>query len=647
MSTARSLICLALSLSLQPLDARAQQATGTAAITGVVTDKTTSRPVGGAIVQLERYIPGQPVHRQVALTTPTGRFAFVELPAFDRYLLTSFKPGYLKGGYESSDPRDPGAPIALQDGQWMRDVRIAMPRPSSISGTVLDERGEPVVRAYVRVLAQITIGGRAQWLPSIAARTDDRGIYRIAGLGPGTYAVSVPSVQATLPTTATIRAPTASSGTSMADLREAGDAAKAERLAVDLGGGQRMVVGRHAIPPPPSPDGRRTAYATVFHPHAATPGDALPIRLGVGEDRLAVDFQLQPVRTARVSGTLQGPSDQIGNFLLRLLPVGLEELGQGSEAATTVTLSDGRFTFFDVPAGSYIIDARHSLAEISYTSLDGPQTALPAPVPFPARGASSWVLGAAQPGVEINTVDDGSEGGYWGQSRVEVAADEVENVVLTLRRPVALSGTVEWPAGARVDAVTIRLEPADGRRSLGMPMGSNRHPPTPTPNPGPFRIWGLMEGEYFLRVPTHNLQSITWEGQDYTDKPFDTRMGRDFTGIVVKMTHESSSIAGVVTDNGVAVASSAAVMAFPVERERWSNYGFSPPRLKSVLTTSDGRFRLERLPPGEYFLLSVPAAQQRAWLDPAFLANHAARATRVVIDRHGAVITNVNLTVVR
>src|SRR6185295_5538403 len=103
------------------------------------------------------------------------------------------------------------------------------------------------------------------------------------------------------------------------------------------------------------PDGLRTAYPAAFYPGATKPADAAPIELKASEDRSGIDFQLQPVRTARVSGAVQGPADAIGNLLLRLIPLGAEELGQGSEAATTVTLADGRFTFFDVPAGSYVL----------------------------------------------------------------------------------------------------------------------------------------------------------------------------------------------------------------------------------------------------------------------------------------------------
>ena len=184
------------------------------------------------------------------------------------------------------------------------------------------------------------------------------------------------------------------------------------------------------------------------------------------------------------------------------------------------------------------------------------------------------------------------------------------------------------------------LEPASGLASLGMP----------SPAGGPlgsasFTIDGLMAGEYVLRISGAVVRSITWDGQDYTDRPFDASAGRDFTDVVVTVTTAASSLSGVVNDSGAGVA--AAVIAYPVERERWSNYGLNPTRLRAVLTNSEGRFRIDGLPIGEYYLVAVPPAQERAWLDPAFLASRAARASRVRIDRGDAVIVNLTLGMVK
>jgi hypothetical protein len=166
-------------------------------------------------------------------------------------------------------------------------------------------------------------------------------------------------------------------------------------------------------------------------------------------------------------------------------------------------------------------------------------------------------------------------------------------------------------------------------------------------NTGPgFTIEGLMAGEYVFRVRGTNIavESVTWNGQDYTDRPFDAGAGRDFADVVVRFGNASSSIGGTVSDAGT---TGAAVIAFPVDRERWVNYGFNPTRLKSVFASQDGRFRVDGLPAGDYYLVAVPAAQERAWIDPAFLNAHAGRATRVRVDRSDSKVTGVSLTLIR
>jgi hypothetical protein len=340
-----------------------------------------------------------------------------------------------------------------------------------------------------------------------------------------------------------------------------------------------------------------------------------------------------------VSGVVQGPADSVGSLVLRLIPIGLEELGQGSEAASTVTLTDGRFTFLEVPSGTYLLDARHAYLELTMTSMRQMSTAVPAPLPFPANSARAAGVTAAPPGVELSALLAGGLE-FWGQARVEVGDRNVDDVMLPIRKAGVMSGRLEWASGSQPNTGNIDpvLEPADGRRSLGLPSGLGIEQ-----TPGRFTISGLMSGAYLLRMPyiRGTIASITWNGQDYTDRPFDASTESDFRDVVVTLTDATSSVTGNASDAG------AAVIAFPVERERWSNYGFNPVRLKSVLATNDGRFRIDGLPVGEYYFMAVPASEERAWIDPAFLSSRAARATRVRIDRADARVAGLSLSVIR
>jgi hypothetical protein len=75
----------------------------------------------------------------------------------------------------------------------------------------------------------------------------------------------------------------------------------------------------------------------------------------------------------------------------------------------------------------------------------------------------------------------------------------------------------------------------------------------------------------------------------------------------------------------------AAVIAFPVDRERWLNYSWEPRLFRTTQAGSTGAYRLRQLPEGEYYLIAVDTARVDAWTDPKFLAAAVPLASRVSI----------------
>ena len=321
----------------------------TGAISGVVLDGATGAPVAGAIVAAAatgRTLPGVQARQ---LTDGKGRFVFANLPGDGAYTLSASKFGYLDGGYgRDAGPFDALRPLILRPDEWIANTKVTIWRPGTVAGVVRDEMGDPVVGVYVRALVRIRLQGRDELVAGQLTVTDDRGAYRLSGLTPGRYVIQVPSVQASVPASTSIPAARGSAPDGVLE-------ADAET---------RLVVGRYPLPPPRL-EGRSMAYPFAFHPAATTVADATVVELGFGEDRNNVDIALAPVPTARISGTVEGPPDALINLTLRLLPTGLEDLGVGSEVATALVGSDGRFTFLNVPAGSYAIDAPLKFNELS------------------------------------------------------------------------------------------------------------------------------------------------------------------------------------------------------------------------------------------------------------------------------------------
>jgi hypothetical protein len=616
----------------------------TGAISGVVIDGATKAPLADAFVYLAIQGRGTVGSQSRQLTDAKGRFAFVNLPPNPKYTLSVTRFGYLDGGFRN-DPT-PGSTtsyVELADGEWVNDVRIALWRPAAIGGRVVDERGEPVVGVYVRVLAHLRIHGRDELASGPITTTDDRGMYRIAGLFPGRYVVQVPSVQATIPAGVTAvasvgRRPGPGLGGGGGGGGAPGSSGPSTIPALDDDRGARLTLGKYPLPPAPV-DGRPMAYPISFHPAAASLAQAADVELGFGEDRSGIDVRLEPVPASRVTGMVDGPPEALVALTVRLLPAGLENLGSGSETATALVGADGRFTFLNVPAGAYTIDAPRAMVEFSTLGLGSMTVNLPGP-PSPSGGSSgqSQAVEGAPPGTQVVSREyRGGAGEFWGRSTVVVSGTGDTNVVLRMRPIGTMSGTVvvaSDPARppARVPTFwSLQLEPANGNLAASLPRGSV--PPNATTNE--FSISGLMGGEYFLRLGGSSdfvIKSILWRGRDYLDAPFETSSVADLSNVTVTVTDAAAAVSGVVRDAQGAPAAGATIVAFPTTPAAWINYGLRPPRLRSVVSSTGGRYRLGPLPAGEYHVAAVDLPANGVWQDAEFLKAAARVAPRVTLS---------------
>jgi hypothetical protein len=597
--------------------------TGTSAISGVVTDALTGRPVSGAVVYVG--ITGRGAVGRVSrqFTDAKGRFVFTELPAHDQYFLNASGFGYVNGGFGAAPARPAPTRIRLAEGEWFKDAHIQLWPPAAVSGRVLDERGEPIVGVPVRVMAQILVGGRPQVAAGPGTVTDDRGAYRIAGLRPGRYFVQVPSVQSAVPAGVD---PTAPSGSAIG-------APAVPRAAMDMPGGFRYVLGDYATPPPPRP--RPLVYPIAYHPAARTTSEAMPIELRDGDDRRSVDITLAPVRAATISGTVEGPPEALSELLLRLLPDAADDMGSGSEQATTLVDANGRFMFLNVPAGSYVIDARRSLTEFQLRATGAPTETVPRPPGFNFSGMSSASVGSGPPGTSLTTRRMRGAGSYWGHSPVAVDGQNVSGLTIQMRQGVTLTGRIVWeghqgPPPDVTRAPSVWAEPADGHAALGMPGSTFGRNPA-----DPFTIEGMLPGRYTLRAVFvqggWQMKSIDWNGEDHTYTGFDASSGRDFAGVVITLTDKAPRLTGTLTRGTAEAAPGAVAIAFPIERDQWTGYGITPPRIRTAVADTAGAYRFSSLPAGEYFLVAVEEEETYGWQDPKFLEQAQARAIRIAI----------------
>jgi hypothetical protein len=623
---------------------------GAGAISGVISDGATHRPLPGAVVYLgiQGHGPVGRMSRQI--TDAKGRFVFVDLPESDAFFLNVSKAGYNDGHYGDSGPVGSGVAsglVRLAGGQWFNQANIPMWRPGAIAGTVVDERGEPVVGVRVRVLSRILVAGLPHYAAGAAAISDDRGRYRIPGLTPGQYVVNVPSVQSAVPSALT---PLEIEGlTPDAPARNSGsDTARRNNGAIALDDGHLLIVGNYATPPPAA--GRPQAYPMAFYPTAASVADAATIELVNGESRDGVDLVLRPVPAVRVSGRLEAPPDAVRGSLLRLVGAGLDDLGEGSEVATTVVEPDGTFTFLNVPAGQYTLDATHSMFEYAY----GPSRALSSqempgtPGRMPGPGTFLGSIFSAPPRTLASGSHSAGDVSLWARVPVSVGGADIEGLSVPMRRAATMHGRFTFEgAGDPPGFTVVFAEPADGRPSLGLQGSSNK------PIPGAedeFTVGGLLPGEYVFRIlgltPRYAVKSIVSGGLDYSTRPIDVSSGQDFNDIVITYTDRIATITGAVQgDPGSSRLLS--VLAFPVTRDQWTKYGLTPSRFKTVPVANAGTYKIDNIPAGAYYLVAIDGTQARRWQDPAFLEAASKVASSVTVGWGDTKTQDLRLVVIK
>jgi hypothetical protein len=144
-------------------------------ITAQVVDSVSAAPIGRAEISLEPQNPAGPI--RTGRTDSSGTFVFRHV-SIGVYALTAAKTGYAQGVDSARD-------VILASGTQPSRYTLKLLPQAVVTGTVTGDDGEPLAAAYVVMLRPEIVRGHKRYRRRENATTDDRGIYRMAGLGPG------------------------------------------------------------------------------------------------------------------------------------------------------------------------------------------------------------------------------------------------------------------------------------------------------------------------------------------------------------------------------------------------------------------------------------------------------------------------------
>lgn len=491
----------------QARDAASPAAAGTASLVGTVMsdDPQQPRPLRRAIVMLN--CPDPYVGR-TAVTDDQGRFAFVNLPA-GRYALAATKRGWPTISYGARMPGRPGRSIPLAQGERATES-IRLPRPAVISGTILDENGLPPTGVALRVMRYVYASGSGdkRLSPVGASFTgpDDRGQYRIWGLAPGDYYISVTS--------------TGSFFSAGSDLHLTTD--------VDVQEALNAVAGGPAAPMKEVAQ-RNVGFSAIFYPGTPVPAQATPISVRAGEERTGIDLTLQYAPMAKLDGivSVAGGSP---------VPPGTRVTLVNNDPSTPVsgidgihnaqTAADGRFEFAQLAPGPYLLAATVTIP--------------------PREGATTAQV--------LSTSLD-----------VDVQSEDQHDLSLVLQETPSVSGIVRWEGNGSSPSMNGFRPSLQAATSGTVTVTSGGA--TTTAN-GAFTMAGVTPGRYRLSIggplaATWTVRAITIGGQNVLDLPFDIR--QPLTDVVITLTDRLSELSGNVD----AAAADSTIVLFPANRDFW------------------------------------------------------------------------------
>ncbi len=248
-----------------------------------------------------------------AATDSTGKFMIRGIEP-GQYRISVGRNGYVRSEQSGRRAISPGPGLTLSTGQKITNIEVRLTPHGVVTGRIHDSDGEPVVRANVQLLRyHFNQQGQRELMQMNGGQTNDLGEYRIFGVPPGKYFVSVVT----------------GDGPFWPGGNVVGDAAS----------------------------GIESPVAT-YYPGAADAAQATSIEVPMGGSVQGIDIRVLKARTYQVSGVVVGAPAGRRQGMVALIPTsGSDGTMQIARPTMGSWRPDGKFTVRGVAPGAYTIMA--------------------------------------------------------------------------------------------------------------------------------------------------------------------------------------------------------------------------------------------------------------------------------------------------
>jgi hypothetical protein len=563
-----------------------------AAVAGAVTDRLTGKPIAAATVDLVGIVQTK-VQSYSIKTSSDGKFEFRNVLPSTGYWLGAAKEGeYVAALYRQSNPYDRGQQIPILAGQQIRDLQIELIPAGLITGRVFDGKGRPLAGVEVTARSPSYDGGPAARdsveLPLAAqihmagAKTNKQGEYRITGLKPGRYYVSV-------------------------------DGDVGRRQIVPLAGRSEDVEGH---------------YQSIFFPGTTDAFAALPVDVHAGVTVGNIDIRRVPeVRLRHVRGMV---IDDATGTPTRSAQVWLVPRDAPPDSLHTLSLlsKDGSFLFDIVAPGVYWAVAL----------LGGP--------PGPAWGRTLVTVESANVDrVDIRVSTGVDISGRIRFNSGAAGSGPLAGIRIQLRPdPPSISGTLPRPRVVGTGGSLLASQNPNSEKQaptssapLIVPRASGR-----VDGEGGFTIRNVAPWDYSIAISSlldgYYVKSVRSGNDDVLNGGIHVA-GHSAAPLDVVLANDGGRLDGRVSNgHGDPVTDVLAVLvgdgANPHRKDLY----------QTARTDPSGRFEFRSIAPGRYRVFAWQHVDEGAWQDPSFLKLYQDRQTRVEIEP--GTVRTVELTVI-
>jgi carboxypeptidase family protein len=352
-----------------------------------------------------------------------------------------------------------------------------------------------------------------------------------------------------------------------------------------------------------------SGYPPTYYPGTTDVAQAQSVTVALGQEMSSVTFSLVPARLARVSGTVLSSNGKPLTGAVVLVrptngPGGMFNIGGANQVG-----ADGGFTLNNVPPGEYTLDVQQRPRDLQ--SVGGGQ-------------------------LEFASLP------------LSVTGEDIANVTILTTPGISVSGHVVFqgqkPQASATRGLQVTAAPVTGQQSImgiaGRALGGGR-----VADDGAFELQGVL-GSQMIRVGGvpggWTLKSISVNGEDITDRPFEFKSGNNVTGVVVTLTDRLTDLSGSVRDGKGQAMKDYVLVIFPDDAKLWTGQSRY---IRTARPNQDGNFSLKGLPPGRYLAAALESLENGTQNDPALLQQLGPRAKTFTLNEGQPVTLTLDMPV--